>query len=207
MVEACKVFEEMLHKGEVSWTAMIDGYAKNGDFEESLLAFKRMDQIEKASDVYLELRRWGIKPNEFTFSSLIKACTDQAAIEQGTQLHSQVVKFNFDKDPSVSSALVDIYGKCSLLDHSIQVFAEIEYPTKIAWNLLEGLKKLKNLSIACHSSQMFLDGVLFLGLASCGATERGKLAAKQLMRLEPKNSGAYVLLLIIYAEMGRYKEC
>ncbi|KAI8013063.1 Pentatricopeptide repeat-containing protein [Camellia lanceoleosa] len=178
----------------VSYTSLIDGYVEK-------------DQIEKALDVYLELRRWGIEPNEFTFSSLIKACTDQAAIEQGTQLHSQVVKFNFDKDPSVSSALVDTYGKCGLLDHSIQVFAEIEYPTKIVWNLLEGLKKLKNLSIACHSSQMLLDGVLFLGLASCRATERGKLAAEQLMRLEPENSGAYVLLLIIYAEMGRYKEC
>ncbi|KAI8015563.1 putative pentatricopeptide repeat-containing protein [Camellia lanceoleosa] len=123
-----------------------------------------------------------------------------------------------------------MYGECGLLDYSIQVFEEIEYPTKIAWNLLvsvfaqhglgkdamktfdkmllsgiksnaitfEGLKKLKNLSIACHSSQMLLDGVLFLGLASCRATERGKQAAEQLMRLEPEYSSAYVLLSIIY---------
>ncbi|KAK2982795.1 hypothetical protein RJ640_005119 [Escallonia rubra] len=33
---------EMPFKDEMLWNAMIDGYAKNGDFEESLIAFKKM---------------------------------------------------------------------------------------------------------------------------------------------------------------------
>ncbi|KAI8015561.1 Pentatricopeptide repeat-containing protein [Camellia lanceoleosa] len=148
--------------------ALTDMYSKVGDMESAsnvfVIGFEgrnvvsytclideyvEKDQIGKALDVYL----------------------DQAALERGTQLHSQVVKFDFDKDPSVSSALVDMYGKCGLLDCSIQVFEEIEYPTEIEWNLLEGLKELENLSIVCHLSQMLLDGFLFLGLASCRATE------------------------------------
>ncbi|CAL2273124.1 unnamed protein product [Prunus armeniaca] len=225
MADACKVFEEMPCKDAVSWTSMIDGYAKNGDSEEALLTYKRMvndgividqhvlcsalnacsalkackfgkclhstvlklglqvevsvgnaltdmyskagdmesasnvfwidsdgrnivsctslingfvemDEIDKAFSLFVDLQRQGVEPNEFTFSSLIKACANQAAPDQGIQLHAQVVKVNFDRDPFVYSVLVDMYGKCGLHDHSIQVFDEIENPTEVAWNSL-----------------------------------------------------------------------
>ncbi|KAM0940372.1 putative tetratricopeptide-like helical domain superfamily, DYW domain-containing protein [Dioscorea sansibarensis] len=221
--DACKVFDEMPLKDEVSWNAMIDGCAKNGDFHQALAAFRHMfcenividqhvlcsalsacgglkssefgrslhslvvkfgfqtetficnaltdmysksgdmdsasrvagldsgtwnvvsctslidgyvelEQIEKALSVYVESQRLGIEPNEFTFSSMVKACAGQAALEQGTQLHSQVIKTNFIEDPFVASALVDMYGKCGLLNSSILIFQEISKPTEIAWN-------------------------------------------------------------------------
>ncbi|PRQ43904.1 putative pentatricopeptide [Rosa chinensis] len=95
-----------------------------------------MDEIEKAFSVSVDLQKRGVEPNQFTFSSLVKACANQAALEQGIQLHAQVVKFNFDKDSFVSSVLVDMHGKCGLLDHSIQVFDEVPTPTEVAWNSL-----------------------------------------------------------------------
>ncbi|KAK2655296.1 hypothetical protein Ddye_008348 [Dipteronia dyeriana] len=223
--DACKVFEEMDFTDEVLWTAMIDGYAKNGDFEGALLVYKRMvnegvvidhyvlsstlsacgalkasysgkclhsvvvrlgyeseisvknaltdmyskvrdmegalnvfefdfeprnivsytslidgfvemDQIERALITFVELRRKGIEPNEYTFSSLIKGCANRAALDQGIQLHAQVIRFTFDRNPFVSSILVDMYGKCGLLDDSIRVFDDIDNPTEFAWNSL-----------------------------------------------------------------------
>ncbi|XP_021289394.1 pentatricopeptide repeat-containing protein At4g33170-like [Herrania umbratica] len=228
MVNAYKVFQEMECKDEILWTALIDGYAKNGLFGDALFAYKsmvnegiaidkfvlcstlsacaalkvlnfgkclhslivkkgfdleisvgnaltdmyakvgdmdsasnvfgidsecrnvvscsslidgyvEMDRLEDALSVFVELRRQGIESNEFTFSSLIKACASQAALEQGTQLHAQVIKFNFDGNPFVSSGLVDMYGKCGLLDDSIQVFGEIENGNEIAWNSMLGV--------------------------------------------------------------------
>ncbi|KAJ0973417.1 hypothetical protein J5N97_021376 [Dioscorea zingiberensis] len=228
LANACRVFDEMPHKDEVSWNAMIDGYAKNGDFEEALAAFQSMirenividqhvlcsalsacggvktssfgkslhslvvrlgfqmntficnaltdmysksgdmdsasrvtgmdsgswnvvscsslidgyvelEQIEKALTVYVESRRQGVEPNEFTFSSMLKACAGQAALEQGTQLHSQVIKTSFIKDPFVASVLIDMYGKCGLLTSSIQIFQEMWKPTEIAWNVILGV--------------------------------------------------------------------
>ncbi|KAK9122786.1 hypothetical protein Sjap_012388 [Stephania japonica] len=226
--EACRVFAEMPCKDEVSWTAMIDGCAKNGNFEEALVGFKKMvcegigvDQfvfcstlgacaalralafgrglhscvvklgfglvsfvgnaltdmyskvgdmesasrvfgvgsecqsvvsctslidgyaemgrIEEAFVVFIELRRQDIEPNEYTFCSLIKACANQAALDQGVQVHAHAMKSNFEKDPFVYAILVDMYGKCGLLDSSIQVFDEIGDPTEIAWNSLLGV--------------------------------------------------------------------
>ncbi|KAK1408453.1 hypothetical protein QVD17_40240 [Tagetes erecta] len=228
MFEACMVFEEMPSKDEVSWNSMIDGYAKNGYYEEALVAFRKMliedvaidqyllcsalcacgsfkayniarclhtfvlklgfephvsvsnalidmycklgdmdsgsrlleidsiganivsytslidgyvecDQIEKALNVFVKLKRQKIEPNEFTFSSLIKACANHAALEQGSQFHALVLKYKLDQDPFVSSTIVDMYGKCGLLDHSIQVFETISKPNEYALNSLMGV--------------------------------------------------------------------
>ncbi|KAL5710621.1 hypothetical protein ACHQM5_021162 [Ranunculus cassubicifolius] len=228
LVDGLRVFEEMPNKDEVSWTAMIDGFTKNGNFVEALSAFKKMasegitidqhvfcstlgacaglkvssfgkclhswivkvgfdlevfvenaltdmyskigdmesasrvfginsdsrdvisctslidgyvekNEIDKALTVFLELKRQRIEPNEFTFSSLIKACANEAALEQGTQLHAQVIKSHLDKDCFVSSVLVDMYGKCGLLESSTQIFDRVKDPTDIAWNSLMGV--------------------------------------------------------------------
>ncbi|XP_029130749.1 pentatricopeptide repeat-containing protein At2g22070 isoform X2 [Cajanus cajan] len=273
MVSASNVFQ--INPGcrnIVSLTAIIDGYVE-------------MDQIEKALSTFVDLRRRGIEPNEFTFTSLIKACANQAKLEHGSQLHGQVVKFNFDKDPFVSSTLVDMYGKCGLFNNSIQLFDEIENPNDIAWNTLVGVfaqhglgrkavqtfngmihRGLKpnavtfvNLLKGCSHSGMVEDGLNYfytmekiygvvpkeehyscvidlLGragkfkeaedfinnmpfepnafgwcsfLGACkihGDKERAKIAANKLMRLEPENSGAHVLLSNIYAKEKQWED-
>ncbi|KAB2631751.1 pentatricopeptide repeat-containing protein [Pyrus ussuriensis x Pyrus communis] len=233
-VDACKVFEEMPFKDAVSWTSMIDGYAKSGDSEAALLTYKKMivdgividqhvlctalnacsalkdckfgkclhstvlklglqtevsvgnaltdmyakagdmesasdvfridsecrnivsstslingyvemDEIEKAFSLFVDLHSWGVEPNEFTFSSLIKACANQAALDQGIQLHTQAIKLNLDRHPFISTVLVDMYGKCGLLDDSTQVFHEIANPNEVAWNSLLGVLALHGL--------------------------------------------------------------
>ncbi|XP_024172193.1 pentatricopeptide repeat-containing protein At5g66520 [Rosa chinensis] len=156
MVDACKVFEEIPSKDAASWTSMIDGYTKSGDlrqlygtcqfgigsrnivsYSSPINGYVKIDEIKKAFSVSVDLQRGvGVEPNQFTFSNLVKACTSQAALEQGIQLHAKVVKFNFDRDNFVPSVLVDMYGKCGLLNHSIQVFDEVATPTQVAWNSL-----------------------------------------------------------------------
>ncbi|KAI8013057.1 Pentatricopeptide repeat-containing protein [Camellia lanceoleosa] len=84
MVGTCKVFGEMSYKDEVSWTAMIDGYAKNGDFEESLLAFERMVMCE---DVVID---------QHLLCSTLGACGALKAFDFRKSIHSSVVKLGFE---------------------------------------------------------------------------------------------------------------
>lgn len=86
------------HKNVVSFTSLL----VHGNFE--------THQFDKALDVFVDLRRQGIDPNEYAFSSLIKACANQGALEQGAQLHAQVVKLNFAAESYISAVLVDMYG-------------------------------------------------------------------------------------------------
>ncbi|CAN6452528.1 unnamed protein product [Victoria cruziana] len=138
--------------------SLIDMYSKSGDMESASLmlsldsrmvnviscstlidGFAENDEIEKAVNIYLNLLRQGIVPNEFTFSSLLKACASQAALEQGKQLHAQVLKADFAADPFVSTVLIDMYGKSGLLESSLQVFNEIRDHTDIACNAIVGV--------------------------------------------------------------------
>jgi pentatricopeptide repeat protein len=68
----------MPEKNVVSWTALIAGYAQNGHAEEALKLFCQM-------------RQTNIKLNQLTFSSVISACGDHAAMEQGQQIHAHVM--------------------------------------------------------------------------------------------------------------------
>lgn len=86
------------HKNVMSFTSLLI----HGNFE--------THQFDEALDVFVDLRRQGIDPNEYTSASLIKACANQAALEQGAQLHAQVVKLNFDAESYTSAGLVDMYG-------------------------------------------------------------------------------------------------
>ncbi|XVF07675.1 hypothetical protein REPUB_Repub06bG0160300 [Reevesia pubescens] len=153
MVNAYKVFQGMDVKMRSCGLLLIDGYAKNGLSEDALLAYKNMkgfeleisvgnaliDMYTKVGDMDSASNVFGIDSdirNIVSCSSLIDgyACASQAALDQGTQLRAQVIKFNFDGNHFVSSVLVDMYEKCGLLDDSIQVFDEIENATEIAWN-------------------------------------------------------------------------
>ncbi|KAK0599240.1 hypothetical protein LWI29_003519 [Acer saccharum] len=78
--EAAKVFELIDEKDIVAWSAMLAGYAQVGDTEGAVRIFRR-------------LAAEGVKPNEFTFSSVINAsAASAAAVEQGKQFHAFSIK-------------------------------------------------------------------------------------------------------------------
>ncbi|KAI8014557.1 Pentatricopeptide repeat-containing protein [Camellia lanceoleosa] len=110
IVDACKVFEEMPYKDEVSWTAMIDGFAKNGDFEEALLAFKRMMFEDIVIDQHL-------------LCSTLGACGALKAFNFGKSIHSSVVKLGLELDLVVGNALIDMYSKVGDMESASNVFA------------------------------------------------------------------------------------
>jgi pentatricopeptide repeat protein len=122
----------------VSGTSLIDGYIES-------------DQVNEALGVYIELQRQGVEPNEFTFSSMINGCAMQAQLEQGVQLHVQVIKASLISDSFVGSTLVDMYGKCGLITLSLQLFDEMEYSTESAWNAMINVYMLSMVTVGKQS--------------------------------------------------------
>ncbi|CAH2060454.1 unnamed protein product [Thlaspi arvense] len=64
--EAAKAFSGIDDKDIVAWSAMLAGYAQSGETEEAIKMFS-------------ELTKRGIKPNEFTFSSVLNVCAAATA--------------------------------------------------------------------------------------------------------------------------------
>eukprot|EP01018_Ginkgo_biloba_P026983 Gb_37624 [translate_table: standard] len=119
--EALKLFDKMPNRDMISWTATIGAYAQNGCANEAL-------------ELFCEMLRTGVKPNQYTFASVFMACASIAALQHGRQFHVHVIKMVFDLDIFVGSALVDMYAKCGSIADACHMFQKIPTPNVVSWN-------------------------------------------------------------------------
>lgn len=107
--ESLKVFEQLAHRNQVTWTSLIAGFVQNGREEMGLMKFR-------------EMIRYSVCPNSFTLSSVLRACSSLAMLEEGRQIHAIVTKFGLDIDRYAGAALIDLYGKCGSTQLARMVF-------------------------------------------------------------------------------------
>jgi len=121
MDNAFKIFSVMSDevRNVVSWTAMISGYLQNG-------------MAEQAVNLFCQMSREGIKPNDFTYSTILTAQPGVSPFE----MHAQAIKRNYVKSPSVGTALLDAYVKRGNVDEASKVFQRIEEKDIVAWSAM-----------------------------------------------------------------------
>ncbi|KAF3454145.1 hypothetical protein FNV43_RR04592 [Rhamnella rubrinervis] len=125
MEDARRVFDDMNERDEISWSAIIDGYVKGGYFKEAMEIFHKM-QSEK------------IRPRKFTLSSVLAACANLGALEQGKWIHEYVIKNSMRLDSVLGTALLDMYAKCGRLDMAWKVFENMSERETFTWNAMIG---------------------------------------------------------------------
>ncbi|KAJ7527991.1 hypothetical protein O6H91_16G079700 [Diphasiastrum complanatum] len=121
--DARELFDSMSEPDVVSWTAMIAGYAQNGLGKEALALYEQMKQE-------------GVQPDNVTFVLLLKACASLAALEQGKQLHSEIIKRGFQSDVVVGNTLVDMYAKCGCTEDAQELFDNMSERNVVSWNAM-----------------------------------------------------------------------
>ncbi|KAL0345180.1 UNVERIFIED_CONTAM: Pentatricopeptide repeat-containing protein [Sesamum radiatum] len=121
--DARKLIEESHEPDLVSWSSLISGYAQNGLGEEALLAFREMHVL-------------GVNCNEFTFPSVLKACSSTKNFMLGTQVHGIIVVTGFESDVFVANTLVVMYAKCGHFVDSKRLFEDIPERNVVSWNAL-----------------------------------------------------------------------
>ncbi|KAF3445739.1 hypothetical protein FNV43_RR10916 [Rhamnella rubrinervis] len=102
---AVKVFRRTEGRNTICWNALIAGHVNNM-------------QPECALEVFFEMLLEGLEPNSSTFTVLLLACGEMAALRTGRELHGYVLKCQFDdSNNTIASALIRMYVKCgSILD-------------------------------------------------------------------------------------------
>eukprot|EP01018_Ginkgo_biloba_P008766 Gb_30991 [translate_table: standard] len=123
LVNARRVLDEMPERNVVTWTAMITAYAKYGHCDEALT-------------LYSEMQQTGIQPNEFTFSSVLVACANLAALEHGKEVHEDVIRSGFQCNIFVGGSLVDMYVKCRRLEDARKVFDKMPEGNVVSWTAM-----------------------------------------------------------------------
>ncbi|ERN04322.1 hypothetical protein AMTRI_Chr08g210560 [Amborella trichopoda] len=106
----------------VHWTAMLVGCANMGSYLDVLSLFSRMMMTR------------GMKPNEFTLSTTLSACSRSGMLGSGRGLHAYIIRHGFTTDAFVLSALLDMYAKCASLQHSCIIFDGATHRDAALWN-------------------------------------------------------------------------
>lgn len=106
----------------ICWNSMITTYHRIGLLEEALSTF-------------LELQCYGIEPDAFTFSVVIRVAGEQREPSLGKQLHSLSIKSGYGEEEFVSNSLIQMYAACENLNDSARAFEAISTTrSPVAWN-------------------------------------------------------------------------
>jgi pentatricopeptide repeat protein len=121
-----EAFENLRVRDVVSWTSLIDGYARHGFGNEALERFREMKMAE-------------FSPNAVTFICVLKACSLVGSLEIGEEIDAEVRKQGMLQHNVVLGAtLVDMYSKCGAMGKAREVFEQIAGHNVVSWSALIG---------------------------------------------------------------------
>ncbi|XP_010485089.1 PREDICTED: pentatricopeptide repeat-containing protein At5g52850, chloroplastic-like [Camelina sativa] len=96
--------------------------------------FNELGKYEMALSVISHMFADGIRMDPVSLTGFISASANLGALLNGKHLHCYSEKSGFSSSVSVSNSLVDMYGKCGLLEDAKKVFEEIAMPDVVSWN-------------------------------------------------------------------------
>uniref|UniRef100_A0A2K2A032 DYW domain-containing protein n=1 Tax=Populus trichocarpa TaxID=3694 RepID=A0A2K2A032_POPTR len=183
-------------------TALIDMYAKCGRMDSAWEVFRGMRKkdivvwnaaisglamsghVKAAFGLFGQMEKSGIEPDGNTFVGLLCACTHAGLVDEGRQYFNSMERV-FTLTPEIEhyGCMVDLLGRAGFLDEAHQLVKSMPMEANaIVWGALLGGCRL-------HRDTQLVEGVL-----------------KQLIALEPSNSGNYVLLSNIYSASHKWED-
>jgi pentatricopeptide repeat protein len=121
LVDARKVFDKMKDRNAYSWCALLGGYCQNGEHEEVLSLFRKMDK---------EFDDW------YSMGTLLRSCAGLSAVKLGKEIHCRFMRIGGCTGVVVESALVDLYAKCGAVEYAYRVFESSSFRNTITWNAM-----------------------------------------------------------------------
>lgn len=194
------VFDRVLYKDVVTWTAIIAGYGDHGHNLEAIVLFQQM-QCE------------GMTPNSVTYISIFKACSEVMMQSRGSFLHACMSGSDVVCDITLGNTLVAMYGKCRRLRDAFEMLKWMPKKDIVTWNVLIAA----NVQYGhCHEALLMYQNLQKLGfkpddvtfvsiLRACScisALERGKL-----IHVDIVDSGLESLLFVRNALIDMYGKC
>ncbi|CAN6463923.1 unnamed protein product [Victoria cruziana] len=123
---ASQVFDGSLARDIISWNSMIMGYTRNGCWKEALMLFCRMPSEFLG------------KPDLVTLLTILPACGQTGALQQGLWIHTYLIKNQLEIDMVLGSALIMMYSRCGCIQDARRVFDKIPERNVILWNSIIG---------------------------------------------------------------------
>ncbi|KAG5622719.1 hypothetical protein H5410_007937 [Solanum commersonii] len=161
---ARKLFDMMDDRHVTTWNAMIDGYGTHGFGKEAVELFE-------------EMRKGHVEPNDITFLCVISACSHSGFVEKGHNYFT-IMREEYNLEPSMDhyGAMVDLIGRAGRLSE--------------AWNFIDNMPIRPGLNVY---------GAMLGACKIHKNVDLGEKAADKLFELDPDDGGYHVLLANMYA--------
>ncbi|GJV11923.1 pentatricopeptide repeat-containing protein [Tanacetum coccineum] len=180
--------------------ALIDMYAKSGNIKKAMDVFENMkDQCvitwttviaglalhglgKEALDIFSRMEKSRVKPNDVTLIAVLSACSHSGLVKSGRWYFNNLLK-KYGIKPRIEhyGCMIDLLDRAGCLLEAQEVLKKMPFEANAAiWgSLLAALYKNVDL---------------------------GKKALDHLVKLEPYNSGNFLLLSNLYAANGHWNE-
>lgn len=106
-----------------AWNLLISCHVRNGLCKEAMSIFREM--LGK-----------GIRANEFTYPSVLKACGEETDIAFGKEVHKLIADSPFGRNLFVQNALLSMYGRFGEIDVVRSMFEQMQERDAVSWNTL-----------------------------------------------------------------------
>ncbi|KAF6140340.1 hypothetical protein GIB67_011359 [Kingdonia uniflora] len=181
-------------------TALVDMYCKCGSLEDARLVFDRIidkDVVawnsmivgyamhgfsQDALELFAQMRNLGLHPTDITFIGVLSACSHAGLVVEGRGFFN-LMKEEYGIEPKIEhyGCIVDLLGRAGFLDEAYELVKTMKIePDPVLWGTLLGACRLhRNISLGENIADLLVQN----GLA---------------------NSGTYILLSNLYAEVGNW---
>ncbi|KAG5001732.1 hypothetical protein JHK87_022804 [Glycine soja] len=121
MEDAFRIFFSMDLKDCCTWNSILVGCVQGGLSEDALRLF-------------LLMRCLVIEIDHYTFSAVIRSCSDLATLQLGQQVQVLALKVGFDTNNYVGSSLIFMYSKFGIIEDARKYFEATSKDAAIVWN-------------------------------------------------------------------------
>ncbi|XP_047308323.1 putative pentatricopeptide repeat-containing protein At1g68930 [Impatiens glandulifera] len=119
---AHQLFDEMKFRDEVSWTAIVMGYAQFGKANETIEMFEKMLAV-------------GLRPDEVTFIGVLSACGRAGLVEKGRYYFESMAKeHGILPIQEHYTCMIDVFSRAGKLEEARDFILSMPYrPDTIGW--------------------------------------------------------------------------
>lgn len=168
---AMKVFNSMKEKDVSSWTAVIGAMAMEGNGKQAL-------------ELFHEMLKTGIAPDEVAFTGVLTACSHAGLVEEGMRIFSSMMEYKVTPHIVHYGCVVDLLGRAGLLHEALEFIDSMPLEANAAvWRAFLGAcRKHKNEKLATLAYE------------------------KMSLKRDEDQTGIHVQLSNIYADVGKWDD-
>nr|GFA70294.1 hypothetical protein [Tanacetum cinerariifolium] len=194
--------EHNLRKSVSFNNALIDMYAKSGNIKKAMEVFENMKDRcvitwttviaglalhgfgKEALEIFSRMEKSHVKPNDVTLIAVMSACSHSGLVKSGRWYFNKLLpKYGIKPRIEHYGCMIDLLGRAGCLSEAQELLKQMPFePNAAIWGSLLAASRLY------------------------GNVELGEKALEQLVKLEPNNSGNFLLLSNIYATEGHWSE-